>query len=1816
MIYKEIIIRKVNHFFSYSLLFLISFICFSLCGDYDSEASFNYRLIRRLNNGNYIVMTSKGIYLYSDDFSSKMKRHQFDSPLFENNNQYVYSADIAQFSNNDGGFIVFLIRNETFVFSKEVDLKAYLHIDYIQFRVTYKIIPYGSNGDDYYFLIIQVDNDNLLIRKYKYSYFNIEYVDSYTVSCGFWPYKLSFSCELMNYNNAKVVTCFLGYWDKLSYVSFYTDSFLKIDDRSKEFTISGVSGGQYFVTSVFPENRDKLICCSQRNGNLDCFAYNIISDEITSIEKIENSDCNQEVIQMRIDYFPETEEFLFGCKRKDYKRDYYMGKCNLNLECNKYGLIQNVIPAKCNDSNIFHFIYYSGKYSIVSDSTYCQKNRLSNFDTIPSIKKKEYPSDGTPIEIIHTCDEDEYRTFDDSKCFVNIPDGYVYNDISEKIIYKCHSDCSKCDKGPDEISTNCNKCQDNTKYLYLGNCVSICESGETFIDEEDDTIIRCKCSHIKCLYCTRESISKSEILCKTCNTDSGYFPKEIDSTNEDSLINCYKDPEGFYLDANIYKNCFSTCKKCNGFGDSSNNNCKECYDNHLYLTDFEKNNCYETCTFNYYYDLNNIYTCSEGDNCPDNYKLIPSKKKCIKDCKNEELHKYEYNGICYERCPLETFYNYNHTFCLGEIPDGYYCNSVENQTIDKCHDNCKTCKEGGTNENNNCLTCPKAEPNIKYYDFGNCTDYCINGIFIDIDSIENCKCSKNIKCENCTKESIELDLCITCNNEEGYYSKIDDEERSDGFIICYVNPEGYYKDNNIYKRCYSSCKFCSGYGSESENKCTECKEEYETKNDFENDNNCYLKCNYNYYYDSDGKYKCTEQENCPTDFPKLISAKKRCINDCIYDNLYKYEYNGICLIDCPEGTHKKTGDIHKCVNDLNCEKIGKYYNYDLTSCIDKVEDGFYCNNTSLNTIDRCHNNCQTCKEGPENDNNNCLTCPKITGNIKYFDLGNCVDGCTYGIFTDIDSIEKCKCSKNIKCENCTKESIGLDLCITCNNEEGYYSKIDDEERSDGFINCYINPEGYYRDNNIYKRCYSSCKFCSGYGSESENKCTECKEGYETKNDFENDNNCYKKCRFNYYYYGVDNKYNCTENENCLEGLSKLIIDKKRCVDNCHNYNLYEYNNECLKECPNGTHLRNNKCLDDLNCEAHEKYYNYEQTECIDIITPGFYCNNSILKTIDKCHDNCKTCEEKGTNENNNCLTCPDIGKKFLDLGNCKESCINGLFVENSIIKCKCSTNIACNYCSKESKEYNLCISCNTEKGYYPKNDDENNIGSFIKCYNNETIFCSNYYYLNNSKYYCTVNEECPEQFEYLIEEKKVCTDVCIKDDEYKYQYNKKCYKMCPKNTTSSKNNKYICEPCKEGVCDDSVVLLNEVNDLIEQFPENNSCDNNHVSVEEDEDFIIYIYQNNNCPENPSQLPLVDFGDCDNKIKKENNIGENEELIVTKVVIKQNNTSVYSFFEPKTLRKLDSTPCQNQKIIVQEEIKNKIIDSLDDSKEQLILNLINQGINVFNISDDFYTDICYHYESPNGKDVPLKVRLAAFFPNITLCEEGCENVGVNIETMKAKCECKFIDLVNMDIMSENVYGQAIQEIFEIISELNIAVVKCFKDIFNKKYFLKNIGGFIILSLFIGQLICFIAYSVDGLFYIIKYLLNLVQSYIYYKNGNILSNNNINFPPKRKRRRNNINNSIHGKKISVYNTNINNNISLSKKELVSISSKRISSKENYFKDKVLSNKTNNQTLVSEGSPKSTKKKKSKISKKNRTIDTTNNKNENKNLFDQKE
>ena len=92
---------------------------------------------------------------------------------------------------------------------------------------------------------------------------------------------------------------------------------------------------------------------------------------------------------------------------------------------------------------------------------------------------------------------------------------------------------------------------------------------------------------------------------------------------------------------------------------------------------------------------------------------------------------------------------------------------------------------------------------------------------------------------------------------------------------------------------------------------------------------------------------------------------------------------------------------------------------------------------------------------------------------------------------------------------------------------------------------------------------------------------------------------------------------------------------------CHKlYNFYEKSTNCLK------------CL---------YFVNYLQTECIDSIPNGYYLFDENLKTIEKCHNLCKTCKKGPITKDNvlymNCETClykKSSSKKYI-MGNCPEN---------------------------------------------------------------------------------------------------------------------------------------------------------------------------------------------------------------------------------------------------------------------------------------------------------------------------------------------------------------------------------------------------------------------------------------------------------------------------------------------------------------------------------------------------------------------------------
>ena len=136
-------------------------------------------------------------------------------------------------------------------------------------------------------------------------------------------------------------------------------------------------------------------------------------------------------------------------------------------------------------------------------------------------------------------------------------------------------------------------------------------------------------------------------------------------------------------------------------------------------------------------------------------------------------------------------------------------------------------------------------------------------------------------------------------------------------------PENYYLDANdsIYKECYPTCNKCIEKGDLLNHKCLECKSDFRFLNDSLFVNNCYINCSYYYYFNELNQYICTESFECSGKFNKLIIDKKQCIDDCKKDNKYKNEYNGICYIQCPNGTLSSINN--KCINYETQEELFK-----------------------------------------------------------------------------------------------------------------------------------------------------------------------------------------------------------------------------------------------------------------------------------------------------------------------------------------------------------------------------------------------------------------------------------------------------------------------------------------------------------------------------------------------------------------------------------------------------------------------------------------------------------------------------------------------------------------------------------------------------------------------------------------------------------------------------------------------------------------------------------------------------------------------------
>ena len=457
---------------------------------------------------------------------------------------------------------------------------------------------------------------------------------------------------------------------------------------------------------------------------------------------------------------------------------------------------------------------------------------------------------------------------------------------------------------------------------------------------------------------------------------------------------------------------------------------------------------------------------------------------------------------------------------------------------------------------------------------------------------------------------------------------------------------------------------------------------------------------------------------------------------------------------------------------------------------------------------------------------------------------------------------------------------------------------------------------------------------------------------------------------------------------------------------------------------------------------------------------------------------------------------PLYKNQVIDYTNCRliNTTYDGIFYDEiTSMFLPCFEN--CKKCVKEGTILNNnCVQC--ALGYIKSPTDGRTTN--YNCVN-ECVY--HYYFSNTGTYTCTPGPTCPLAYKIYIPEKNQCIEACRRDDVYSYTYNGNCVVECPDGMVPDDNlicieeNTDVCKATQKNTTLKNFEDSGGLDSLVSSYHEEFYYTTKHVSEFYSSEYNITIYIESNCLlELKLNFPYVDFGDCYKKVQQETGI--DAELIVVllkKLDVKTGRTSSsYSLYNPLDGSKLDAaTICKDEEIVVEEDVL-EILEQANIDYESLVF-LTDQGVDVFDSSGAFYTDICYDFDSPIDRDITLEDRLETYFPNISLCDSGCQSKGVNLTTMKAICSCTFNDISNAGLVSDIEY---FNEILDIISSSNIQVLKCAKFMFKK--FSSSVGGYLMIFCMIIVAILGLVFYFKDLEIVQKYIINKTTAYINYLN----------------------------------------------------------------------------------------------------------------------
>ena len=291
----------------------------------------------------------------------------------------------------------------------------------------------------------------------------------------------------------------------------------------------------------------------------------------------------------------------------------------------------------------------------------------------------------------------------------------------------------------------------------------------------------------------------------------------------------------------------------------------------------------------------------------------------------------------------------------------------------------------------------------------------------------------------------------------------------------------------------------------------------------------------------------------------------------------------------------------------------------------------------------------------------------------------------------------------------------------------------------------------------------------------------------------------------------------------------------------------------------------------------------------------------------------------------------------------------------------------------------------------------------------------------------------------IIDENDECVENCNSTDNFKYEYNGKCYSSCPKGTTTffNKNNNLICQsleieeilqkienekeidnysnllykycdpndffkkecvPPKQVQNSDNMITLiknsiseGKMDSIIEEVL------NNKNNLIESYDSIFYqitttFNQKNNEYKNISRMELEE---CEDVLKNVYNISKNYSLIIFKYdyFIPELLIPIigYELYHPNTKQNLDLNYCKKNKT------KINILIPVQINEREVYKHNPNHA---------YYKDRCNTDSNNKNIDITIYDKKNIYNEkNLALCAKNCEFDGYNNSTQKVKCICE-------------------------------------------------------------------------------------------------------------------------------------------------------------------------------------------------------------------